>query len=101
AARAQELAQSTRLPLDVVERNFDEVNRRDQARRLQDALAFSPVLRRQMTDPKFAAIAHDDAAPLSALERTLAPAISTLRAIPAGLQKFASGAIYGVPELLA
>jgi len=101
AARAQELAQSTRLPLDVVERNFDEVNRRDQARRLQDAMAFSPVLRRQMTDPQFAAIAHDDAEPLGALERTLAPAVSTMRAIPAGLQKLASIVVYGVPELLA
>ncbi len=101
AARAQELAQSTRLPLDVVERNFDEVNRRDQARRLRDAMAFSPVLRRQMTDPQFAAIAHDDAEPLGALERTLAPAVSTMRAIPAGLQKFASNVVYGAPELLA
>lgn len=101
AARAQELAKSTRLPLDVVERNFEEVDRRDQARRLQDAMAFSPVLRRQMTDPQFAALAHDDAEPLGNIERALAPAVSTMRAIPAGLQKFATNVVYGTPELLA
>ncbi len=71
AARVQELVKSTGLPADLIERNFDQVHRGDQVRRLQASMTFSPVLRRQFTDPKFAALAHDDAATLAGVEKVL------------------------------
>lgn len=92
AARSQELSQSTRLPLDVVERNFDALHRRDQIQRLQDAMVWSPVLREQMTNPEFAALAHDDVFELNALEKVLRVGGNIGRATASGLPRFNEGA---------
>ncbi|NYT45145.1 hypothetical protein H0A64_09965 [Alcaligenaceae bacterium] len=68
-ATAQSLAKATGLPEDVVERNFDAVAQQVRARELQSLLADSPILSRQMADPNFAKLAHDDYEPLSLIER--------------------------------
>lgn len=68
AASAQGLAKSTGLPVEIVERNFEEVQRREQIRNMQDILGRSPVLARQMMDPEFAKLAHQDLEPLSGIE---------------------------------
>ena len=47
AASAQGLAKSTGLPVEIVERNFEEVQRREQIRNMQDILGRSPVLARR------------------------------------------------------
>jgi len=68
AARAQQLAKTTGLAPDVVQRNFDALDTRDTARRLQAAVSISPVLRRQLTDPAFTELAHDDLDTLTRIE---------------------------------
>lgn len=68
-ATAQSLAKATGLPQDVVERNFDAIAQQVRVRELQSLLADSPILSRQMADPNFAKLAHDDYEPLSLIER--------------------------------
>ena len=67
AAEAQRLAKSTGLAPDVVERNLDEVRRKEQARLLDLARMAedSPVLARQLMDPAFTKQAHDDVGTLT------------------------------------
>lgn len=62
AAESVRLAKQTGLPADTVERNLDEVRRREQARALdlQRLAAESPILARQLADPTFTKQAHDD-----------------------------------------
>lgn len=74
AAESVRLAKQTGLPADTVERNLDEVRRKEQARLLdlQRLAAESPVLARQLADPTFTKQAHDDVERLAAVERTFA-----------------------------
>ncbi len=65
AAEARRLAGLTDTPEPVVERNFDAVKREAQRRQIQQDMRFDPVLARQLTDPAFAKIAHDDTGNLS------------------------------------
>lgn len=71
AAQTQKLAQASGLPVDTVERNADEVTRQERLRRTDTAklLADSPILARQLMDPDFAKVAHDDVERLSGLEK--------------------------------
>lgn len=73
AAEAQRLAAQTGLPADTVERNLDEVRRKEQARLLdlQRLAAESPILARQLADPTFTKQAHDDIDTLDNIGRTL------------------------------
>lgn len=70
AAEAQRIAKQLGLPSDVAERNLDEVRaisaQRDYENR--NLAAFSPILDRQLRDPEFARIAHDDLDRLSTWE---------------------------------
>lgn len=70
AAEAQRISQQLGLPADVAERNLDQVRaisaQRDYENR--NLAAFSPILDRQLRDPEFARIAHDDLDRLSTWE---------------------------------
>ena len=72
AAEAQKLANTTGLPVDIVERNREEVRRKQQARMLDLARMAqdSPILARQLVDPTFTKQAHDDINNLTNVERT-------------------------------
>ncbi|MER1940653.1 hypothetical protein ABS755_08085 [Castellaniella sp. FW104-16D08] len=69
AATVKSMADRSGLPEPVVERHRDEVSRVLRMRDIRQALADSPILTRQMTDPEFARLAHDDVESLSAVER--------------------------------
>lgn len=60
----------------------------------------SPKLAKQMQEPAFAAVAHDDTQNLSALEKTVSFAKNIGRSIPAGLAGFNEG-IYGAVQSVA
>ncbi|MDO9597266.1 MAG: hypothetical protein Q7J47_06050 [Azoarcus sp.] len=98
AASAQQLAKSSGLPADLVERNFEEVQRREKVRQMQTVLAQSPVLARQMRDPDFAKIAHDEVESLAGLEKVLRPAKRALRSAGAGVSFDISSGFYGALE---
>ncbi len=87
AAQSKKLMATTGLPLSVIERNLDEVKRKEQARALdlvrmaQD----SPVLARQMMDPTFTNQAHDDVSTLASIETGVAKAVRYMMgATPSG-----------------
>jgi len=100
AASAQGLAKSTGLPVEIVERNFDEVQRRKQIRNMQDILGRSPVLARQMMDPEFAKLAHQDLEPLSGIEGVATFFKDSGKAMVGGLYD-ASAGVVGVGQSAA
>lgn len=71
AAKANQLAKSTGLPVDTVERNQAEVEKQERIRQMdiQRMMKESPILARQLSDPTFAKIAHDDTDNLGNIER--------------------------------
>lgn len=73
AAESQRLASTSGLPLRVVERNLDEVRRKEAARALDLARMAqeSPVLARQLADPAFTTKAVDDVGALTQVERAV------------------------------
>lgn len=73
AAESKKLMNTTGLPLAVVERNLEELRRKEQARMLDLARMAedSPVLSRQLLDPTFTKQAHDDISNLGEIERTI------------------------------
>lgn len=81
AAQAAQLSRDTGLPADTVERNLDTVARRQQVQNLQRLTADSPVLARQLLDPSFAKIAHDNVENMSSIESGIA-----------GLARYVTGA---------
>jgi hypothetical protein len=92
--RIFKLRLKTGLPEAVIRRNLAQVER-DAARRDFDPETFrrqSPELADWLADPAHAALAHDDLAPLSALERTLQVAANSVRAVGAGALRFNVGA---------
>ncbi len=97
-AAAYGLAKSTGLPVEVVERNLEEVTRRERVKRMRALLEFSPVLAKQMREPEFARLAHDDAEPLGGIEAALQPITRPLRSAAAGLTFDVSSGFYGVLE---
>ena len=98
AANSKKLMNTTGLPLAVVERNLDEVKRKEQARMLDLAQMAqdSPVLSRQMLDPAFTNQTHDHLDSLSALEQTF----NVARSIPAGAARGIGGLVAGSGELI-
>ena len=102
-ARARRLCaglKSTGLPVEIVERNFDEVQRREQIRNMQDILGSSPVLARQMMDPEFAKLAHQDLEPLSGIEGVATFFKNSGKAMVGGLYD-ASAGVVGVGQSAA
>ena len=100
AASAQGLAKATGLPVEIVERNFEEVQRREQIRNMQDILGRSPVLARQMMDPEFAKLAHQDLEPLSGIEGVATFFKNSGKAMVGGLYD-ASAGVVGVGQSAA
>jgi len=93
AASAQGLAKSTGLPVEIVERNFEEVQRRERIRNMQDILGRSPVLARQMMDPEFAKLAHQDLEPLSGIEGVATLFKNSGKAMVGGLYDASAGVV--------
>jgi len=98
AATAQELAKASGLPEDVVERNFQAVDKHVKARQLQSLMSTSPILARQMADPNFAKIAQQDVEQLSGVEKAFAAAKDTGRAALSGLYSANQG-IVGLAQM--
>lgn len=71
AAKVAKLSAATGVPVDVVNRNEEAVATQARTQELARLSAYSPVLRRQLSDPQFAKLAHDDAENLSLFERTV------------------------------
>ena len=71
AANDQQMAKTLGLPVDMVERNRDQVQQQFRLRELQQVMQASPVLRAQMSNPDFARVAHDDAPVLNDLEQVM------------------------------
>ena len=69
AARAKNLSNKSGIPVDVVQRNFPQVNRNVRLNEFDEALLKSPVLGRWMSEPNNAKISHDDAPNLAGIER--------------------------------
>ncbi len=76
AAEAQTLADRFKLDMATVQAKQDELARIARGEDIRKSLAASPILRRQMTDMRFAEIAHDDVETLSGMERTFKNVIS-------------------------
>lgn len=94
AAENKRLADTTGLSFEMVERNKDEIQRKQQARMLDLARMAqdSPVLARQLIDPTFTKQTHDHLDNLSALEQTF----NVARALPAGAATGMGSAISGL-----
>lgn len=69
AGEARRIANNTGMAEPVVDRNFEQAKNESRLRDLQSVLASSPILARQLTDPNFAKLAHDDVEQLSLIER--------------------------------
>ena len=69
-AEAGRLSSMFGLDQDTVIRNQEELSRIARARQIRSMMAASPVLARQLSNPAFAALAHDDAENLANIERT-------------------------------
>lgn len=87
-SEAIELADRYALDLSYVEANQEELSRKWRMEKTQDALIQSPVLAEFYTNPRFAAVAHDDADNLSLTEKI----ISGFKSIPTDIaQGYESG----------
>lgn len=93
AAENKRLANSTGLPADVVERNRDEIRRKEQARLLDIARMAqeSPVLARQLMDPSFTTQAHDDVSALGQVEQFFRDTGGSMKAGAFNANKGAAG----------
>lgn len=97
AASDKSLAATMGLPVEVVERNRDEVQRIAKIRQVQSMTSASPVLARQLSDPEFAKLAHDSVESLSAIESALRFAKNSGGAMVGGLYG-ASAGVVGVAQ---
>ncbi len=89
-AGAQAIAKRFGLPMEDVERDYDRLSTIAQVQDLADYARESPVFRRQIEDPDFAALAKDDADNLTAAERALRSIGENLWA---GLQQASAGTV--------
>lgn len=99
AAERRRLAQTSGIPLPVVERNLEELRIKERARAV-DLIAManeSPVLYRQLTDPAFTATSIDDLDTLQQIERGWKVLKDSGGALASGLPKFNEG-VYGAGE---
>lgn len=90
-ARATKLSRSTGLPPPIIARNLKTVQQRATIDELDAAIDSTSVLGKRMENPDFAAVAHDDAANLSAVERTLRMLGKGGRALASGVPAFDEG----------
>jgi len=69
AARARNLSNKSGIPVDVVQRNFAQVNRNVQLNEFDRVLDRSPLLGQWLSNPNNAKVSHDDTPNLSGIER--------------------------------
>jgi len=69
AARAKNLSNKSGVPVDIVQRNYAQVNRNVQLDYFDSTLQKSPLLGRWMSDPNNAKISHDDTSNMAGIER--------------------------------
>lgn len=93
AATVQQLAKSTGLPTELVERNLDAVQTQEKIKQVQSLLSASPFLQRQMADPNFAKLAQNDLESLGLFERTY-------RGLGGGATEAVGRTIGGVGQLI-
>ncbi|MBR0568360.1 hypothetical protein J5J83_19740 [Azoarcus sp. L1K30] len=93
ALTVHDLAKSSGLAPQIVERNFEEVQRREQVKSMQALLSKSPILARQMMDPEFAKLAQNDVEPLTGVESVAAFFKDSGRAMVGGLYSASAGAV--------
>jgi hypothetical protein len=98
AAEAQTLADRFKLDMQTVQAKQDELARIARGEDIRKSLIASPILRRQMTDMKFAEIAHDDVETLSGIESVMTAIKNTPAALMGGL-KSASAGVVGVAQI--
>jgi hypothetical protein len=103
AAQSSKLMKTTGLPMAVIERNLEEVKRKDQARMLDLARMAedSPVLARQMLDPAFTNQAHDDVDTLSSIGKFFSDTGGSAKAGVFNASKGAAGVFRAGLELVA
>jgi conjugative element/phage-associated large polyvalent protein len=100
AARQAGLAAKTGLPQLVVEENEERVAQAQRVRELRELVRISPVLARQLSDPNFAKIAHDEAENLSLLEQVFSWRKKAGAAMIAGVSRTNAG-LWGVAQASA
>ena len=69
AARAKNLSNKSGVPVDIVQRNYAQVNRNVQLNEFDETLRKSPLLGQWLSNPNNAKISHDDSANLAGIER--------------------------------
>lgn len=69
AARAKNLSNKSGVPVDIVQRNYAQVNRNVQLNEFDETLKRSPLLGQWLSNPNNAKISHDDSTNLAGIER--------------------------------
>jgi hypothetical protein len=69
AAKAKALSNKSGVPVDIVQRNYAQVNRNVQLNEFDETIKKSPVLGQWLSNPNNAKISHDDSANLAGIER--------------------------------
>ena len=98
-AQIEKLSQQSGLPQPTVERNLAVVVAETRARELSEAARYSPILARQLADPKFASVAYDDSPALSGIETILTKGRDYAGSLPKGALKAVGGVLSGFGEL--
>lgn len=70
-AKTQKSAKKLNVPIDLAERNSDEINGIADRNEIFERLKDTEFLKKAFKDPNFASIAHDDVGPLSKFEKTV------------------------------
>lgn len=96
-AEAKRLSATFGLSVDTVSRNHDELARIARAREIQRMTAASPVLARQLANPDFAALAHDNAENLAGIESAFQFLKNSGNALRSGIYSMNAG-IVGVAQ---
>ena len=68
-ARAKNLSGKSGVPLEIVQRNYAQVNRNVQLNEFDQVLQKSPLLGQWLSNPNNAKISHDDSSNLAGIER--------------------------------
>lgn len=69
AARAKNLSDKSGIPVDIVQRNYAQVNRNVQLNEFDETLKRSPLLGQWLSNTNNAKISHDDSSNLAGIER--------------------------------
>lgn len=102
SAQAIKLARNTGLPVETVERNIEDVKRQAQiqAMDMKSLIANSPILARQLSDPNFAKLAHDDIENTSGIEKAITFLGKDVpKSLAAGALSAVGGTLQGTADL--